>query len=285
MNKNTTSSIISAISLLVRPIIRLALRNGLTFRQFSEMCKAQYVDVASSDYGVDGRETNISRIALLSGINRKDIKRLKDSLKNNQDILNGHTPDRISRILSGWFTDPIYLSEADTPAILPLEGQVSFNSLVKQYGGDIAAVTLVREFKRSAVIEEIEPGQFKVLKRYFIPNLDPSTPEIPESTNPQAILHASNILNDHVNTIFHNLYLNDKSQNNLKRFERRTTNTNVDESIIDDFKLMIEEKAQQFLEDVDSWLSDRESCDTSKAKIRLGIGSYWIEEHNRTSNN
>ncbi len=281
MNDKLLQVIVNSIGALIKPIIRLALRNGITFRQFSELCKRLYVEVAASDYGVSGRETNVSRIALMTGINRKDIKRLKDELHRGDDWSDQYAPDRISRILSAWHTHPAYVSGNGQPIDLPLEGEASFSELVNSHGGDIAIITLLREFKRSGVIEELASGKLRVLKRHFVPNPFPSAEFVPDSIDPKPILHASSILDDHITTIFHNLYRTEASL--PSRFERRVTNYQVDENAVEKFHQYISIKGQAMLEDIDDWLNAHrvdENKQNAKA-VRLGFGTYWIQNERR----
>ncbi len=273
MNIVLLEKVIKSIALLLRPIVRLALRNGMTYKQFSDLSKHLYVDVAASDYGVNGRVTNVSRIAVMTGINRKDIKRLKEALNEGEVLQNNHSPDRISRILTAWYSDPEFTDDKCFPLTLPIEGRVSFSELVKRHGGDVAMITLLREFKRSGVIEEMPNGDVKVLKRYFIPSADNIAPNL---TDPTRIVHAGSILNDHVNTIFHNLYQQDKKL--IPRFERRATNHAIDKAAVIKFQKYAAEKGQAFLEDIDQWLTKHEVEDINNEaqKVRLGLGTYLI---------
>jgi len=286
MKFDAIDTIIHGISLLVRPIVRLALRNGVTYRQFSELSKKLYVDVAATDYGVSGRQTNASRIALMTGINRKDIKKLNDERENGSANYDHGSPDRIARILSAWHTHPDYLSANGQPLELPIEscpeeGAKSFHTLVAQYGGDIAPITLIREFKRSGVIKECESGSLRVLKRHFIPNPFSDPERAPETIDPKPLLHASSILNDHVTTIYHNLY---RDQHALPpRFERRVTSGNVDPDAIAEFESYIAAKGQELLEEIDDWLNKHQLNDTetNTRSVRLGFGTYWIQDEKK----
>ena len=59
-------------------ICRLLLRHEIGFREFSDLAKAAFVQVATEDYGIRGRPTNISRVAVMTGLTRKEVKRLRD---------------------------------------------------------------------------------------------------------------------------------------------------------------------------------------------------------------
>lgn len=278
MNLDVKKKVLNAFCALIRPIIRLALRNGVTYREFMDLCKNMYVDVAAEDYGVHGRDTNTSRIALITGLNRKDIKKIRDRMASGDSPEETHAPDRIARILTGWHQDPQFLDGKGMPLELPVEGEgPSFAELIRQYGGDIAVVTLVRELKRSKVIIETEQNRLKVLKRFYIPNPSSDLDTEPELINPKLIGHASSILTDHVTTIFHNLYRYDTGE--PVRFERRATNHLVNKSVLPEFRQFTETLGQRFLEDVDDWLAAREQSVTTpeSKRVRLGMGAYWIE--------
>lgn len=277
MNIDMKNVVIGAIGVLVRPIVRLALRNGITFREFTDLCRGEYVQVAAQDYGVHGRETNVSRIALITGINRKDIKRLKDAISNGDDVFSSQAPSRISRIITGWHDDGEFLSESGAPRDLDIEGPLGFGELVRRYGGDVALVTVIRELKKAKVLEELPSGQLKILKRFYIPNPSSDPESEPEFVNPRAIQHASSILGDHINTIFHNLYRHDTKE--PLRFERRATNNLVRKEVVPAFRAFVEQRAQQYLVDIDEWLSANEVQGHPRQNkcVRLGMGTYWIE--------
>lgn len=271
------TAVLNAIGLLIRPLIRLALRNGITFREFMDLSKGLYVQVAAEGYGVNGRSTNISRIAMITGINRKDIKRLKDSMKQGVQALISHSPDRVARIISGWHQDPDFLDAHQQPILLNMEGEVSFTELVQRYGGDIAVVSLIKELKRSGVIVETEGNKLQILKRNYIPNPSANPDKCPGLIAPKSLIHASSILNDHINTIFHNLYRDD--MNLPPRFERRATNHRVDKTVVPMFREYVETLGQEFLENIDKWLSLNEASQSALEEqcVRLGTGLYWIE--------
>ena len=66
----------------MRPIASLLMRCGMTWKEFAELCKTVFVEVASEEYGIRGRKTNVSRTAILTGMSRKEVKRLRDLLEH-----------------------------------------------------------------------------------------------------------------------------------------------------------------------------------------------------------
>jgi hypothetical protein len=145
------------------------LRCGIGFREFSEVTKAAFVDVASSDYGLRGRPTNISRVAVMTGLTRKEVRRLRDKLADGQhSVVIKATP--LSEVLHRWHSEAEFLSETGEPKLLPFAGETgSFSSLVKRFGGDIPPGAMRTELKRIQAVEESKNGDLTVTKRSVCP--------------------------------------------------------------------------------------------------------------------
>ena len=68
MQNDIQRQILSAFLVALRPIAKILLRFGIGFREFAEISKTAFVDVASREYGLRGRPTNISRVAVMTGL-------------------------------------------------------------------------------------------------------------------------------------------------------------------------------------------------------------------------
>ena len=68
MQEKTKQSVLDAFLLMLRPVVRILLRYGIGYREFAEVTKTAFVDVASADFGIRGRPTNISRVAVMTGL-------------------------------------------------------------------------------------------------------------------------------------------------------------------------------------------------------------------------
>lgn len=161
--------ILGAFLIVLRPIARILLRFGIGFREFSEVSKTAFVDVASSDYGLRGRPTNISRIAVMTGLTRKEVRRIRDKIDIGEPTVNvKSTP--LSEVLHRWFSESEFLDPSGRPAILPFNGErASFANLVKRFGGDIPPGAMRTELKRVGAIEVSKSGKLKVVKRSVRP--------------------------------------------------------------------------------------------------------------------
>lgn len=257
-------------------IVKIALKNGVTYRELSTLSKEVFVEVAANEYGIGGRPTNVSRIALLTGMDRKEIKRIKDLLAaEDVEQTTEHKQDRISRIISAWHQDPEYLTPEGKPCLLMRHGdQRSFSTLVKRYGGDVPEVALYKELLRAGIMEQTPSGRLKVLKRTYVP----------AASNPESLVRAAGVIDDIGSTLVHNLYVAAEADEPL-RFERRAHNYHIKRSEKAAFSAYLAQEGQAFLERLDAWLSEHEIEDADEPAARLGVGTYMIEAESPPTEN
>jgi hypothetical protein len=58
----------------------MVMKCGIMWREFSELSKSVFVHVATDEFSIRGRPTNVSRASLLTGISRKEVKRQHELL-------------------------------------------------------------------------------------------------------------------------------------------------------------------------------------------------------------
>ena len=277
MNSNNIKQLIlSAARTMIRPVVRVLIHNGVTYSEFCKLAKAQFVEVCANDFGLQGRPTNMSRIATMTGIDRKEVKRVKDALEQSDPVAETqHAQDRLTRILSAWHQDPNYLNDAGEPVILAADiesERLSFPGLVKLYGGDIPVSTILKELVGSGCIEKTSNGDLRALKRFYVP----------ANNNPESLLRASSVSSEILNTMFHNLYIVGKEKRARPRFERRASNNAIPAKQAAAFERFVEQEGQALLERVDAWLTEHECVieegdEPRDDLVRMGVGAYMIQ--------
>ena len=157
--------ILNALLVALRPLARALLRAGIGYREFSEISKTAFVEVATNEYGLRGRPTNISRVAVMTGLTRKEVRRLRTKTESG-DETEITRPMPMAIILHRWYTEKDFIDSSGKPRILHFDnGDHSFSELVRRFGGDIPPGAMRTELKRIEAIEETQNGQLKVLKR------------------------------------------------------------------------------------------------------------------------
>ena len=169
MDEKLKQEILDAFLLVMRPIVRILLRYGIGYREFVEVTKTAYVDIASSDFGLRGRPTNISRVAVMTGLTRKEVKRLRDKIASGDSKIKVKTTP-LADVLHHWHSEREYTDATGSPLPLPFSGgECSFSDLVRRFGGDVPAGAMRTEMKRVGAVEEDTLGNLTVTSRAFEP--------------------------------------------------------------------------------------------------------------------
>jgi len=266
----STAQALAASRQWLKPVVHVLLRCGVTWREFSELAKTTFVEVATSQFGKRGRPTNVSRTAMLTGLARRDVRKQREVLQAAPEAPTGYVT-KAALVLSAWHLDPDFLDASGSPKALPLEGDgASFASLVRRCGGgDIGTSALQRELRSVGAIGELADGRLVPLMRnYMLQVMDE-----------QLIRMWGSVLADVAMTYVHNLT---RAARTPARFERAALNDGVARSALPEFRKFLDAEGQAFLERVDAWLTAHEvkagEGTEGAERIRLGVGVYHIQD-------
>lgn len=257
-----------AVQKLLYPLVHILLRNGISFGTFMELVKWVYVDVATKEFNISGKKQTDSRISILTGLSRKEVKNVKNMVTPS-DEGSVERYNRAARVIQGWTQDRTFLNGWGEPAILPLEGEgATFNLLVSQYSGDIPARAIFDELMRVNTIERLEDGRIRLLQRAYIPRTGEADKLSILGTD-VALLIA---------TIDHNLVC----EADEAYFQRKVAYDNLPAEAIPELKRLTEEQGQALLEQLNGWLMQQDrDCNpqvTGTGRKQAGIGIYFFEQ-------
>ncbi|HEX9757000.1 MAG TPA: DUF6502 family protein [Nitrospiria bacterium] len=258
----------AAVTRLLGPLIRILLRYGIPFGTFADLAEKVYVDIAYKEFRLKGRAKSISRTSILTGLTRKEVKRII-SLKDPEKIELTEEFNRAARVISGWIRDPQFLNPAHEPLGLPLEGRgPTLAKLIKLYSGDVPVRAVLDELIRVGAIEKLANKQFKLLCRAYIPQTD--------KEGKFKILGTD--VKDLITTIDHNL----QTPPGHTFFQRKVYYDNLPVEALKELRKKTNKRGQAFLEFFDRFLAqhDRDANPTIKGtqRKRAGIGIYYFEE-------
>jgi hypothetical protein len=224
--------------------------------------------VATREFGIRGRPTNAARVAILTGIDRRDVRRLRIEPAG----MPGAEPGFMSKptqVLEAWYRDPQFLGADGKPKDLALDGDGSFAELASRYAGGIPVVAMIKELRAAGAVEKTRSNKLRVLKRTYIPR----------ELNENQIRLWSSSLRDLGTTLEINLT---RTRGHPARFERRALSLAVDRAAQPEFRAFLEAEGQAFLERVDAWLeSHRVDPGSPSEALRLGVGVYHIQDVQR----
>ena len=270
MASATRAQILAATRQWLRPLIHVLLRCGIPWREFSELSKASYVEVATRHFGRRGRPTNVSRTAMLTGLARRDVRRQRDRLDETSESPAPYVT-KASLVLSAWHLDPDFMDKKGHPAPLKPDGDGrSFTALVQRCGGsDVPATTLLKELIEAGAARQRADGRLEALQRNYIP----------QSMDEKLIRLWGSVVADVATTYVHNL---SRASDAAARFERAAVNATIDAKSLPQFRRFLEAEGQIFLEKIDAWLTDHQVDAASAASrtkvIRLGAGVYHVQD-------
>ena len=70
----------------IRPVIRLCIRYAIELNYIIELIKKLYVEEAKKILATSSKKTSITKISLLTGVHRKDTKRILEDENLKKDI-------------------------------------------------------------------------------------------------------------------------------------------------------------------------------------------------------
>lgn len=265
----SASEIISRVTRrLLYPLVRVMVRHGVAFNEFAESARMVYVKVAMREFQIEGRKQTVSRVAVLTGLSRKEVLRIQRISESVESVLT-KTPHRIERVISGWVRDEDFLDEAGNPAVLEMLGEGStFEELVRRYSGDMTRRAVLDELLRTGIVACSGNEQVKLLKRAYIPS-GGELEKLP-------ILGSD--VRDLAVTIDHNL----SSSSDEAWLQRTVAYDNLPEECVDELRKVVVKDGQKFLESWDKRLArhdqDVNPSDKRGARARVAIGIYYLDE-------
>jgi hypothetical protein len=167
-----SAAAIDALLAVLRPLARLAIDHGVQFAQLEELTKRAMVEAAlQATAGESGRATPaISRLSVISGIHRKEVKRLAEST-DLAAVHAGRAP--MAELFTRWMTDRTWQDAEGRPLPLPrrpVDGGPSFESLARSVTTDVHPRTLLDELLRVELVALDETADTVALRAdAFVP--------------------------------------------------------------------------------------------------------------------
>ena len=262
MSSNLQTILRVAAGKILRPLIRVMLRNGVACGSFEEMVRKAYVDEAFSLALQQGKAT-VSSVSAQTGLSRKEVKRLHE-LEQDSTEANDNTQkyNRAVRVISGWLNDKRFTSSSGIARALSMEGDGdSFAQLVKDYSGDIPTRAMFDLLQKSGCVEKVD-GKVYLTSHAYVPGNDPV----------DVINILGNDSNELMETVIHNM----SSEKEFRRYQRKVSTKKLASKHLEAFQKYSGRRSQTLLEDLDNWLTDHESL-TEKDSRYVSLGIYFYQ--------
>ncbi|MEW6488463.1 MAG: DUF6502 family protein [Thermodesulfobacteriota bacterium] len=177
MATQTSRALAAATDKILRSLARVLLRHGVAYGEFAEWAKRAFVAAADDGFGLPGRRPSASRAAVLTGLSRKEVTRLRRQ-PEPADADAELRYNRAARVVSAWVREPGFQAApgadqgAAEPAPLPAEGPgASFSELVRRFSGDVPARAVLDELLRVGTVARLPDGRIELLERSYVPRM------------------------------------------------------------------------------------------------------------------
>ena len=168
---DTQSPAQAALAELLAPLCELALRDGVKLQALVELTKRALVNAADSLYGQDGAALSDSRVSVMTGVHRKDLR----SLRETAQPISVRRKNLAAEVFGRWLADPHYLTSKGKPRVLPRQSanaEPSFDSLVAGVSQDVHPRAVLEELVRLELAHWDEHDKVRVLANAFTPSAD-----------------------------------------------------------------------------------------------------------------
>ena len=249
---------------ILKPLVKIMMRNGVSYGVFSELARKVFVDAGFDEVRRRSQKQTVSNVAIVTGLNRKEVTRLKDSMKMDPD----HSLkkfNRIVRVLAGWQHDAEFLDLEHEPKDLLLDGETgSFTSLVKRFSGDMPVVAMLNLLIDSGNIKVIDNGNIQLINPNYLPSTD--------SNKKLDILGIDT--SEFIRSIDHNIQV---KLNEDAWFQRKASNIRVKQEALPAIRKQLARQGQQLLEDIDKTFSNNET-EVEEESTSVSVGIYYFQE-------
>jgi hypothetical protein len=188
-----------AIQQMLLPMARLMIDHGLQLTPMVELLKKALVEEAVGAFGLADKGSSDTRIALLTGVHRKDVKRLRGQVPTAE------TPPPMvpvaASVVARWISEPRFLNADRSPRSLArtpgksLPGEPDFTTLVAEVSRDVGARAVLDELLRLGVVDVDTEAQVHLKSSAFVPQ---------EGLRESFHFLAANV-SDHLGAAVHNL--------------------------------------------------------------------------------
>lgn len=242
---------LNLLDALLAPTARLLVARGIVFPDFVERMKSHYIAAARAQAEEEGMKITDSRLSVMTGLQRRDIARLKDEKLKEKRV------HHLARLVALWQTEEIY------PDTLPKTGPApSFESLASIVHRDVHPRTLLDALEAAATVSVSEDTV----------TLNATSYQPLAGTDEQIAYLARNV-GDHATAATDNVLGQDPAH-----FERAVHYTKLTSEQIAELETEFANAEMEILEKVSKKAAKMKSSATGTQRFRAGSYFYTVKD-------
>ncbi len=262
--------LLTAYRRLLKPLVRILIRNGVTYGEFSEAAKLAFIDSVHDD-SFSNSNLSSDQISALTGFNGDEVSRLTEKSNLPQEELDTDL-DRMVGLIHEWNTGSDFTGPYGIPLELKFNNsreRPSFSDLVDRHFPSNSTGRVLEELTRIEALIETEPGWYRILARAYKQDAD-------SAESIEAFIRSTQ-------TYIEVLDNNIREENPASKFFEREvyTERGIRPENLPRFKRFFSGKAQQLLEEIDNWIALQDAPDQDNG-IRTGLAIFHYTREDET---
>ena len=175
MPDNVKTALSLSLLRLLKPLVKIMLREGLTYSHFAAIAQMAFVESAAKDFVGKGMKSSATSVCALTGMTVPEVQAvlIEQERFQSSEVLEVSNP--FARVLHGWHNDRDYVGPYGFPVDLSFEGSpLSFTNLTARHVAGVSPQVVLDELRRVGAVTEVGFNVWKPLKQEYIdPNLSP----------------------------------------------------------------------------------------------------------------
>lgn len=263
------SSLLVAFRYLLKPLVRMALKNGVLFPEFSMALKQAYLDVAGLQSKAAGIAVTGDGMSVITGIAAADAANIMRADVAPSIDVDAELP--LPRVLNAWHTDNRFTGPYGVLRDLEFSSSIathggendSFTDLVHSYFPEISPKAILDELLRLELVKDVGNGFYRAIRRSYVP--DPLSEDM--------IRLMAQLGHNFLESLEVNARPESRGEKGLvQRFVYADVGLNAD--ALNRFGSHVRERGQVFANEIDDWLSANQERKGNQGRLKTGVGYY-----------
>ena len=254
-----------AIKTMLKPLVKLLLRRGITYPNLLEPLKQIFVEVAEESFALENKKQTDSRVSLITGVHRKEVKRLREMISNTK-ALPEIKASLSAQIMAEWTGNNDFTSKSGQPLPLTKQGEKhSFEALVFMVSKDKHPRSVLDDWLNQGIVTINQEGLICLNEAGFVPT----------ENEAEKLFFAGKNIGHHLSVVTNNL---DNKQRPM--LDRAVYYNNLSPESLHEIEKISKEKSLALLSEINHLAHELQQKDegSSSARARFHFGSYFYRD-------
>lgn len=270
MADDAKEALLRAVRAILRPLVRRLFAHGIRYGRVEASLRKLFVEMAEAELTAAAQPITVSAVSLVSGINRKAVRRLRSSAPSG-DLRTSASFSRTqaASLIGLWLADPRATDGRGQPLPVPYQADhgPSFERLAREVTVDVAPGSLLKDLVRAGAVERRDDGSVALVVDSYGP----------AAGQPEKLEMLAEDPAELIETMLHNIF----SEREAARLQRKVFFDNIGADAANAARREMARAGGRFLREVAQRLGkydrDRNPRAPGGERRYAGVGIYYFE--------